>query len=301
MAQKKSQTDTLTSNLNTQHPSIKFTMKREGNGTLPMLDAKIHKNSDGTVKCTVYRKKTHTDQYLDFNSHHPLQHKLGVIRTLVHRAETVITKDEDKKAEVDHIKKVLKVCGYNDWTFNVATKKKDKTVSRNTTHSTGPRPSVTLPYISGTSDALRRILIKHNIQVHMKPFNTIRQFLVNPKDPVPKDKVCGAIYYVPCNDCPASYIGETERPFKKRLQEHQRPSNKSSPVVQHNKSTGHKVNDKNVRILEKEDNWFRRGVKEAIYIKANNSTLNRDQGRHHLPAVYERTIRSHVTPVACDH
>ena len=135
----------------------------------------------------------------------------------------------------------------------------------------------------------------------MKPFNTIRQFVVNPKDPVPKDKVCGAVYYVPCNDCDASYIGETERQVKKRLQEHQRPSNKSSPVVQHHKSTGHKVNVKNIRILEKEDNWFRRGIKEAIYIRANNSSLNRDQGRHHLPAVYNRTIRSHVTPVSCDH
>ena len=61
VAQKKSQTDNFTAHLNTQHPSIKFTMEREENGTLPMLDAKIHKNRDGTVKCTVYRKKTHTD------------------------------------------------------------------------------------------------------------------------------------------------------------------------------------------------------------------------------------------------
>ena len=37
-----------------------------------------------------------------------------------------------------------------------------------------------------------------------------------------------------------------------------------------------------VNVLDKEDNWFRRGVKEAINIKWTSSDLNRDRGRHHL-------------------
>uniref|UniRef100_A0A3P9DAE4 15-oxoprostaglandin 13-reductase n=1 Tax=Maylandia zebra TaxID=106582 RepID=A0A3P9DAE4_9CICH len=42
---------------------------------------------------------TNTDQYFLFDSHHPLEHKLGVIRTLHHRAEHVPSKREGKKKE----------------------------------------------------------------------------------------------------------------------------------------------------------------------------------------------------------
>ena len=48
-------------------------------------------NSDGSLATKVYRKPTHTDHYLQFDSHHPLIHKLGVFRTLSHRAEQVIS------------------------------------------------------------------------------------------------------------------------------------------------------------------------------------------------------------------
>ncbi len=64
-----------------------------------------------------------------------------------------------------------------------------------------------------------------------------------------------------------------------------------------------------VKVLDKETNWFRRGVKEAINIKRTNSDLNRDRGRHYLPRSYNRIILSqsrdadptepgHVTPPA---
>ena len=57
----------------------------EVNGSIPFLDALIQRKEDGSVKVLVYRKKTHTDQYLNFTSHHPLQHKLGGIRALYDR------------------------------------------------------------------------------------------------------------------------------------------------------------------------------------------------------------------------
>ena len=70
-----------------------------------MLDTMICRLNDGALKFKIFRKKTHTDHYLQFDSHQPLEHKLGVIRTLTHRAKTIVTIKEDKKEEESHLKK----------------------------------------------------------------------------------------------------------------------------------------------------------------------------------------------------
>ena len=49
---------------------------------------------------------------MNFDSHHPLRHKLGVIRTLLDKCEIIVTDDEDRKSEVEHIRKALSLCGY---------------------------------------------------------------------------------------------------------------------------------------------------------------------------------------------
>ena len=58
--------------------------------------------TDGTLSSQVYRKPTHTDHYLQFGSHHPLIHKLGVIRTLHYRAETIVSENSQISKEKDH-------------------------------------------------------------------------------------------------------------------------------------------------------------------------------------------------------
>ena len=52
------------------------------------------------------------DQYLSFDWHHPLQHKCSVVQMLLRRAESHITKEEDKKAERVHIKGALQANKY---------------------------------------------------------------------------------------------------------------------------------------------------------------------------------------------
>ncbi len=104
----------LTEHLNQVDPSgsIKFTYEKEQNGSIPFLDTLIIRKSDGSIKLHVYMKASHTDQYLHFNSHHPLHHKLGVIRTLMNRCNNIVSEEEDRQKEKDHIQKALSLCGY---------------------------------------------------------------------------------------------------------------------------------------------------------------------------------------------
>ena len=56
---------------------------------MPFLDVLLMREEDGTVSTLVYRKPTHTDQYLAFESHHPMAHKRAVVRILMHWAKVL--------------------------------------------------------------------------------------------------------------------------------------------------------------------------------------------------------------------
>ena len=122
-------TEILTNHLNVQDSTgnIKFTNEEMQERKLPYLDVKLIANPDGTIRLQVYRKETHTDQYLMFDSHHPIEHKLSVIRTLLDRKDRIVTEDEDKTEEEKHVKNALKQCKYPDWAIQkVERQLKDK-------------------------------------------------------------------------------------------------------------------------------------------------------------------------------
>ena len=99
----------LTAHLNTIDTTgnIKFTYEEESEGSLPFLDTLMVRKEDGTIKLLVYRKKTHTDQYLNFSSHHPLHQKLGVIKTQLDRCNNIVMDPEDRWKEEEYISKAL--------------------------------------------------------------------------------------------------------------------------------------------------------------------------------------------------
>ena len=71
-----------------------------------------------TIITMVYRKNTHTNQYLLFNSMHPLTHKLSVVRTLLDRCHSIMTENQDRVREEETIQTALGNCGYPRWTIN---------------------------------------------------------------------------------------------------------------------------------------------------------------------------------------
>ena len=92
--------------LNSFFPSIKFTVEIEKDGSLPFLDVLVNRQIDGSFRTSVYRKPTHSDRYLAYQSNHPPHVKRGVIKCLVDRAYNLCD-SYSLTAEVEHIRRVL--------------------------------------------------------------------------------------------------------------------------------------------------------------------------------------------------
>ncbi|CAH1266878.1 TRPC5 [Branchiostoma lanceolatum] len=257
---KKRVADDFFEHINQIDDNIKFTQESSQDNMLPFLDTKTIIEKDGRLQFEVYRKPTHTDQYLAFDSHHPLEHKLAVIKTLFHRADNIITSDTAKTDEHRHLRGALSKCGYQRWTFNKALKPSDqsKKTPKCTPLTNRNKANITIPYVQGVSEKLRRIFQNFNIATNFKPQSTLRQRLVHPKDRPRKGSKADVIYRLKCEEpnCNNTYIGETSRSLNERYKEHC-ANRYSSAIFHHLKhNQGHSFNLESTDILDREPRWF---------------------------------------------
>ena len=84
-----------------------LTLKVEKDGMLPFLDTLLRKEV-GSLDITFYRKPTHTDHYLDFQSHHRLHVKRDLVRCLYDRARGITSTQVNLQKEEHHLSKVLR-------------------------------------------------------------------------------------------------------------------------------------------------------------------------------------------------
>ena len=76
---------------------------------------------------------------------------------------------------------------------------------------------------------------------------------------------------------------ETKQPLHKQMAQPRRASSsgQDSAVHLHLKDKGHSFEDCNVCILAREDRWFEKWVKEAIFVNQEKTSLNRGGGLIH--------------------
>ena len=92
--------------------SIQFTLECEKDRHLPFLDLNVSRGVQGSLETSVYRKPTHTDKYLAFDSHHPICDKKSVAKTLLRRADCLPSSIDSKVEERKYVSNVLKTNGY---------------------------------------------------------------------------------------------------------------------------------------------------------------------------------------------
>ena len=72
----KTQEDSLFEHINAIDDKIQFTKEASrSDGSMPFLDTIVTINDDGSLNTKVYRKPTHTDLYLQWDSHHAIAAK----------------------------------------------------------------------------------------------------------------------------------------------------------------------------------------------------------------------------------
>ena len=202
-------------------------------GSLPFLDTLVTTEPDNTFSTTVYRKPTHTDQYLYWDSNHHITAKQSVFNTLAHRAKTVSSSQDKMDRELKHIRTALQHFQFPSWALNQWQHKfthpnQQPTSTTNTSNNNSSadnnknKATIVVPYIPSTGEIFKKLCKRKGIQVHFKGTNTLRTALGNPKDKDLQNNQTGIIYHYKCPhiNCPSAYIGESGRSLGEGVKEH---------------------------------------------------------------------------------
>ena len=192
------------------------------NNELAFLDVLIKRHNNRFLT-TVFRKKTFTGNYLNFQSNCSMKRKTNLIRTLCHRAHKICS-PELFDSEVSQIKVLLNKNGYPQELVNRTITNHLKNLNK--TKLIGPQKCIVtlkLPFIKNVVAFEKNI--KHIVRSSYfaaKPriiFTSTPLLIPGGKDPIPKLKQSMVVYQFDCF-CKASYIGMTSRQLIKRVKEH---------------------------------------------------------------------------------
>ena len=87
--------------------------------------------------------------------------------------------------------------------------------------------------------------------------------------------------------CDDDYIVETSRTFGERYKEHLKAP---SAIHHHSIQTGHTTNQNNFQIIGREGQNLAGNIKESIYIRVNNPSLNNNIGKFNLSHIWDRVL-----------
>ena len=114
--------------------------------------------------------------------------------------------------------------------------------------------------------------------------------MVTPKDKYPKLNKIVIIYYFECPHikCPEAYIGESGMPLGDRIKEHLKAPLPFTTIAVF---TGHQLSPECFNIIHQETQGPSRNIKEAMFIRVNDPSLNRNLGKYQLPHIWDNFLQ----------
>ena len=111
---------------------------------------------------------TATDQYLSFESHHPVAHKRAMVRTLYSQADAIFSSGIGKNTEKQHIVKMLRKNVYPHRFVKKACMRAPRACSES---SQEPLANISIPciYVKGVlAEPIRQLLSELGIRVGVR-------------------------------------------------------------------------------------------------------------------------------------
>ncbi|XP_055615112.1 uncharacterized protein LOC129761417 [Toxorhynchites rutilus septentrionalis] len=270
--------------LNSRHRTIKFTVEKEKDGTLPFLDLYITRKEDNRLKFGIYRKPTSTNRYITSDSNHFGAQTQAAFHSMVYRLLNIPMERDDYIAEKNRIYHAAELNGYKRCFVEKILRKHEKKKWRK--HNTTLEPEkeqhkrISLPYYPKITNTVQSTLRKHGFHVVYKSESTLKDLLCNLKDRIPPDEKSG-IYQIPCKDCTSVYIGQTRRKFKIRLREHKNAVDNEraseSSVAAHALTQAHCVDWEKAKIIRNVRKASQLNAWESMYISTSDSPLMNEE------------------------
>ena len=181
----------------------------ESENQLPFLDVLVRREGN-RLRTSVYRKPTHTDRYINFNSHHHPRVLRGTIQCLKDRVYHVCD-STSRTAELKHLHGVFAINGYpfhlTRKTLKSMTRQHQQVEENKELEKESYKP-LFLPYVKRVSEKIKRLCHPLGVRAIFKSQNTLRQMLMKVKSTRPAEQRKGVIYEVPCADYDSVYVGE---------------------------------------------------------------------------------------------
>ena len=282
--------------LNSFHENIKFTYEIEQNGKIAFLDVLLIRKQK-EIQTTVYRKPTHSDIYLHWDSFAPQSWKRGTLKTLLLRAYWICSDEYLLEKEIKHLKNVfIKVNGYPTWvvkqiirtTQNEQSLITDNSTTTENNNEAEQKHMLILPYKGRDGDRAPKNINKEinkclpeNKKAQIVYTGTKLSSKFSIKDKTKKEHQHDLIYSVKCPDdtCNVSYNGEIGRRLAERVKDHS-GRDKDSHMYKHSVEQEHptvKLSDFTILSQGYKLRKFKRKISEALFIKENRPSLNKQE------------------------
>ncbi|XP_058815363.1 uncharacterized protein LOC131678929 [Topomyia yanbarensis] len=304
---------------NSYNEHIQFTYETEVDKKIPFLDLLLIRTDTQTIKSEWYIKPIASGRFLDYYSFHPLHQKLNMAQNFIQKVTHLSTNlQANEKSQIIHQQLSL-----NNYPRNLRNRLINRMHERNHSNILIPpaneetlqytyRSIAYIPHLSNKIDKHLKNDYK-NIRLAHHNTRTVRHLFTKLKDPVPDDQQNNIIYSIPCESCPACYIGMTTNKLKTRIYGHQTHYNaldkykqlgltatdpeivalkEKTALLEHSIAQDHRFDLKNTKIIDKHNKKHALPFIEVCHIITNENSINRRTDTEGLNTIYAGIIHS---------